>query len=118
MDGTHLQFFRILLKERVRSLLESADAEQEALTRDEPLEASVLDFSEDTQTEFALRLRDRERVLLNKLRAAITRLDDGDYGSCTTCGTDIEIKRLVARPTASHCLDCRSSELPPDPILW
>ncbi len=118
MDGTHLQFFRVLLTERMRTLLESANAEQEALDRDEPQEAAVLDFSEDTQTEFALRLRDREQALLGKLRAAISRLDDGDYGICLTCGSDIETKRLMARPTASHCLDCRSSENPPGPVRW
>jgi DnaK suppressor protein len=38
------------------------------------------------------------------------RLQDGDYGLCAACGGDIAVKRLVTRPTAIHCIDCRSSE--------
>lgn len=109
MTDEQLSFFQTLLTERTRALVESADAELEELEVEDD-EAELLDSSEDTQTEFHLRLRDREKVLLAKLRASLERLEDGDYGTCAACGGDIEVKRLVARPTAIHCIDCRSSE--------
>ncbi len=114
MDANQLQFFRTLLQERMRALLAAADGEI-----DDPEEADLLDAAEDTETEFALRLRDREKALVAKLRAAMGRLEDGDYGTCAACGSDIEVKRLVARPTAIHCLDCRSSEtFRPEQLTW
>ena len=46
--------------------------------------------------------------LLSKLDAALEGLNDGSYGVCETCGTTIPLERLLARPTATHCIDCAS----------
>ena len=108
MTDEQLSFFRTLLTERARALVE--EAETVPVPGSVVDEADVLDEAENTQTEFVLRLRDREKALLAKLRGAIERLEDGDYGLCAACGGDIAVKRLVARPTAIHCIDCRSSE--------
>ena len=108
MTDEQLSFFRTLLTERARALVE--EAETAPLPGSVVDEADVLDEAETTQTEFALRLRDREKAMLAKLRRAIERLEDGDYGLCVACGDDITLKRLVARPTALHCIDCRSRE--------
>ena len=112
MDDSQLQYFRALLQERMTALL--ADAELGDLE-----EAEVLDDVEDTEVEFALRLRDREKALVAKLRAAMCRIEDGDYGTCAACGGEISVARLLTRPTAIHCLDCRSSEtLRSDEVAW
>ncbi|WP_025772057.1 RNA polymerase-binding protein DksA [Thioalkalivibrio sp. HK1] len=61
------------------------------------------------ESEFALvlRTRDRERKLIRKIDETITSLNNGDYGFCETCGIEIGIRRLEARPTATLCYDCK-----------
>ena len=56
---------------------------------------------------FELRLRGRERKLLEKIDHAVARIDEGNYGVCVECGNDIRIKRLEARPVAKFCIDCK-----------
>ncbi|MDG9728834.1 RNA polymerase-binding protein DksA [Ignatzschineria sp. RMDPL8A] len=57
-----------------------------------------------------LRTRDRERKLLAKIEKTLRRLGLDDYGYCDTCGIEIGIKRLEARPTAELCIDCKEVE--------
>src|SRR5699024_108572 len=57
-----------------------------------------------------LRTRDRERKLLAKIEKTLRRLGLDDYGYCNTCGIEIGIKRLEARPTAELCIDCKEVE--------
>ena len=64
------------------------------------------------EEEFALELRarDRERKLIKKIEDTIGLIDSGDYGYCSSCGVEIGIKRLEARPTATLCIDCKTLE--------
>jgi DnaK suppressor protein len=55
-----------------------------------------------------LRSRDRERKLIKKIDEAIERIDTGEYGYCDSCGVEIGIERLEARPTAEMCIDCKT----------
>lgn len=57
-----------------------------------------------------LRTRDRERKLLNKIDRTLRKLDDHEYGFCESCGVEIGIQRLEARPTADLCVDCKTRE--------
>ena len=57
---------------------------------------------------FELRTRDRERKLINKIAASIEQIKQDDYGYCYACGIEIGVKRLEARPTATHCIDCKT----------
>lgn len=57
-----------------------------------------------------LRTRDRERKLLAKIEKTLRRLGLDDYGYCDTCGIEIGIRRLEARPTAELCIDCKEVE--------
>src|SRR5699024_2424463 len=61
------------------------------------------------EEEFALELRtrDRERKLLKRINATLEKIDSGDYGYCDTCGIEIGLRRLEARPTAELCIDCK-----------
>ena len=59
----------------------------------------------ESDRDFELRLRSRERKLLNKIEQAIARIDNGTYGICAECEEPIAIKRLEARPVASFCID-------------
>jgi DnaK suppressor protein len=64
--------------------------------------------SQEADFSLELRTRDRERKLIKKIDESLGMLDAGDYGFCESCGVDITIKRLEARPTASQCIDCKS----------
>ena len=55
-----------------------------------------------------LRIRDRERKLIGKIKEAIDRIDDGTYGKCEECGETIGLERLKARPVTTLCIDCKS----------
>ena len=64
--------------------------------------------TQEEEFSLELRTRDRERQLLNKINAALARIESGDYGYCTTCGIEIGLGRLEARPTATLCIDCKT----------
>lgn len=62
------------------------------------------------EEEFALELRtrDRERKLISKIEKTLHLIELGDYGYCKTCGIEISLERLEARPTADECIDCKT----------
>ena len=57
-----------------------------------------------------LRTRERERKLLSKIKESVEDLKADDYGYCASCGIEIGIRRLEARPTATRCIDCKTIE--------
>jgi DnaK suppressor protein len=57
-----------------------------------------------------LRIRDRENKLIKKIKKALDRIETGTFGACETCGEDITIKRLKARPVTTQCIDCKTKE--------
>ena len=109
MEPHRLDFFRKLLHERKAALLREAGVNIDRLIEDrEPYADSVDIASEETDREFSLRLHDRERRLVHKIDEAIGRVEDGSYGVCEACGEDIDERRLMARPVATHCIDCKT----------
>ncbi|MBI4839250.1 MAG: RNA polymerase-binding protein DksA [Nitrospirae bacterium] len=64
----------------------------------------------ETDRNFMLRLRDRERMLLKKIDETIDRIDVGIYGTCEECTNPIDIKRLEARPVTTLCIDCKTRQ--------
>lgn len=64
--------------------------------------------SQESDIALELRNRDRERKLIKKINETIAKIDSGDYGYCDTCGIEIGLKRLEARPTATLCIDCKT----------
>ena len=64
--------------------------------------------SQEEEFAFELRTRDRERKLINKIGISIEQIKQDDYGWCESCGDEIGIKRLEARPTATHCIHCKT----------
>ena len=57
-----------------------------------------------------LKTRERERRLLNKIDSSLEAINDNFYGYCNSCGIEIGIRRLEARPTATRCIDCKTLE--------
>jgi DnaK suppressor protein len=64
--------------------------------------------SQEEEFAFELRTRDRERKLINKIAMSLDQIKQDDYGYCYACGIEIGVKRLEARPTATHCVDCKT----------
>jgi len=66
--------------------------------------------SVETDRNFDLRIKGRERRLIRKIEETIARLQDGDFGECDGCGGDIGLKRLQARPVTTLCIDCKTEQ--------
>ncbi len=64
--------------------------------------------SKEEEFMLELRKRERERKLISKIELSLKDIEDDLYGYCETCGVDIGIKRLEARPTATKCIDCKT----------
>ncbi|NOQ63438.1 MAG: RNA polymerase-binding protein DksA [Methyloprofundus sp.] len=64
--------------------------------------------SQESEFSLELRTRDRERKLLKKIGESLANLDSDDYGYCESCGIEIGVRRLEARPTADLCIDCKT----------
>ncbi|MBT4963481.1 MAG: RNA polymerase-binding protein DksA [Francisellaceae bacterium] len=108
MCEPQLDHFRLILNGWKNDLMQEVDH-----TLTEMKEVSNLSDLNDRASQeesFALELRtrDRERKLIRKIESAIQQIDDEDYGYCESCGVEIGIRRLEARPTASLCIECKT----------
>ena len=93
-----------------KNALESEQEKTEKLIqRDQSNFPDSLDrASKEEEFMLELRKRERERKLISKIELSLKDIDDDLYGYCETCGIDIGIKRLEARPTATKCIDCKT----------
>ena len=64
--------------------------------------------SQEEEFSLELRARDRERKLIKKIDKTLQLIEDEEYGWCESCGVEIGVKRLEARPTADMCVDCKT----------
>ena len=110
MNQRDLKQLRKLLDEKMNDLLAEADRTVDVMT-----DAKAENFPDPTDRaslesnrNFTLRIRDRERKLIGKIKEALARIDDGSYGKCEDCGENISIERLKARPVTTLCIDCKS----------
>jgi DnaK suppressor protein len=62
----------------------------------------------EADRNFLLRVRDRERKLIQKIDEALKRIGDGTFGICEVCGEEISEERLRARPVTTLCLNCKN----------
>jgi len=100
---------RTMLEEQLKTLMEQSREAVSALTEIREGDPDPLDLAvTESNREFTLRLADRERRLLNKIRYSLKRMDNSEYGTCESCGEEITYKRLLARPVATQCIDCKT----------
>src|ERR1700760_3264090 len=64
----------------------------------------------DIEQSMRMRLRNRESLYLKKVEEALQRIEEGTFGECNSCGEDIELRRLEARPTATLCVGCKEEQ--------
>ncbi|MFZ3208623.1 MAG: RNA polymerase-binding protein DksA [Geobacteraceae bacterium] len=111
MDSGILEYFRGMLQEEMRSLLEDAGKTVSEMTAETTCFPDPNDrATQESDRSFELRIRDRERKLLNKVREALERIDAGSFGICEICGEEISEGRLKARPVTTLCIDCKIEE--------
>ena len=111
MNPQQEEHFRKILNAWKRELMEEVDRtvhhmQDEAANFPDPNDRAT----QESEFSLELRTRDRERKLIKKINSTIDRLDARDYGWCDSCGIEIGIRRLEARPTADLCIDCKTLE--------
>ena len=111
MNPAQLEHFRQILLNWKRSLMEGVDRTVNHMQDDSANYPDPTDrATQEEEFSLELRTRDRERKLLKKIDEALARVAADNYGFCDTCGADIGIRRLEARPTATLCIECKTLE--------
>ena len=106
-----LEYFRKLLNERFEELLNEANRTVSGMTaHKENLPDPSDRASLESDRNFTLRIRDRERKLIGKIKDALDRIENGTYGICEECDEEISEARLKARPVTTLCIDCKSDQ--------
>ncbi|UCG08191.1 MAG: RNA polymerase-binding protein DksA [Desulfobacterales bacterium] len=109
MEEKDLEFFKNLLTQWLEDLLDHADDTVEGLLESGESLADPLDrASFESNRSTTLRIRDRESMLIKKIRKSLEDIENGEYGICEDCGEDIAIGRLKARPVTSFCIRCKT----------
>jgi DnaK suppressor protein len=109
MNQRDLKLFRKLLDQKMEDLLAEADRTFDGMTDTKENFPDPTDrASLESNRNFTLRIRDRERKLIGKIKEALERIDEGTYGKCEECGEHISLERLKARPVTTLCIDCKS----------
>ena len=103
--------FKELLNERLENLLSRAGDTVSGMTAPKENFPDPTDrASLESDRNFMLRIRDREHKLIKKIKKALTRIDNDSFGICESCGEEISLNRLQARPVTTLCIQCKSKE--------
>lgn len=111
MNDEKLAYFKGLLQDQLDELVSEALKTINGMTSlkdtfPDPTDRAAL----ETDRNFLLRIRDRERKLIEKIKEAIDRIDNGTFGICEVCGKEIGGERLMARPVTTLCIDCKKKQ--------
>jgi DnaK suppressor protein len=111
VNQRQLKLFERLLMARRQELLDEAERTVGGMTDSkenfpDPTDRASLESNRNAM----LRIRDRERKLINKIDDALKRIGDGSYGLCESCSGPIGMDRLKARPVTTLCIDCKSDQ--------
>ncbi|MDG1922914.1 MAG: RNA polymerase-binding protein DksA [Glaciecola sp.] len=109
MNDAQMSHFRKILQAWRTQLREEVDRtvthmKDEASNFPDPVDRAA----QEEEFSLELRTRDRERKLIKKIEKTLKRIEDDDFGFCDSCGIEIGVKRLEARPTAYMCIDCKT----------
>jgi DnaK suppressor protein len=111
MDPEKLTQYREILLAKLESLIGTAGKTLEELSNGEEAFPDPVDRAlTESSRSIELRKRDRERKLIQKIRAALAKIEEGTYGECENCGEEISHERLLARPEASLCINCKEEQ--------
>ena len=109
MNKKQLAHFRSILESLKVELSQDIDRTVHTMQDEATVFADPNDrASQESDMALELRNRDRERKLIKKIEETIAKIESQDYGYCESCGVEIGLKRLEARPTATLCIDCKT----------
>jgi DnaK suppressor protein len=109
MNKKQLAHFRNILEALKVELSQDIDRTVHTMQDEATVFADPNDrASQESDMALELRNRDRERKLIKKIEETIAKIESQDYGYCESCGVEIGLKRLEARPTATLCIDCKT----------
>ncbi len=100
--------------EKLKEILENQlkELQSDAVVKKGEGAVSLADINDqatiESERSFELRIKDRERKLINKVQEALRKISEGTYGICENCGQPISLKRLQARPVTTFCINCKS----------
>jgi len=111
MDEAKREQFRGMLQDEMKVLLDEAGKTVSEMTSETTNFPDPNDrATQESDRSFELRIRDRERKLINKIREALERIEDGTFGVCEMCEEEIGEARLKARPVTTLCIDCKMEQ--------
>lgn len=113
MESKDNEFFKRELLKLRDDILKDAESSTNGgaiRAKSEDLPDTVDRSSMETDRNFTLRLLDRERKLLKKIDEALSRIENGEFGMCESCGEQIGRERLIARPVATLCIGCKQAQ--------
>jgi len=109
MNEAQKEHFKAILRSWRNQLMEEVDRTVHHLQDDAANYPDPADrATQEEEFSLELRTRDRERKLIKKIDSTIEKIAQDDYGYCESCGIEIGIRRLEARPTADKCIDCKT----------
>jgi DnaK suppressor protein len=106
MKKKDIKYFKDLLTKRLEELLSQAN---DTVSDMHTPKGNFPDPADRAAYE-ALRIRDREYKLIKKVKNALDRIENETFGVCDTCGGDISVERLKARPVTTQCIECKTKE--------
>ncbi|MFT6987042.1 MAG: DnaK suppressor protein [Psychromonas sp.] len=109
MDKAQREHFTQILEAWRTQLREEVDRtvdhmKDEAANFPDPVDRAT----QEEEFSLELRARDRERRLIKKISKTLKKIEEDDFGFCESCGVEIGVRRLEARPTADLCIDCKT----------
>jgi DnaK suppressor protein len=109
MNDVQMNHFKLILKAWRNQLRQEVDRtvnhmKDEAANFPDPVDRAA----QEEEFSLELRARDRERKLIKKIEKTLKRIEEDDFGFCDSCGIEIGVRRLEARPTADMCIDCKT----------
>lgn len=108
MNKRDLERFRKILNGQLKELEGKVEGATEHLDTSNDYYPDPTDrASAESDRNFDIRVKDRERKLILKVKDALQRVDDGEFGICEDCGEPIDMKRLEARPVTTLCIECK-----------
>lgn len=110
MNDDHLVFFKELLQSQIQECLERVSGGKQGLSALEKPADDVDQASVEEERQKMLRMLERDRMNLPKLRRAIERIEDRSFGYCEETGEPIGIKRLLARPATTLCIEAKQRQ--------
>ena len=111
MNSQKMNEFKKLFEQQKQSILEAhaLTAEEFKVSQDDLFDEMDL-TSTELEQGMRIRLRNRQTLYLKKIDQALARIKAGSFGECMGCEEEIEIRRLEARPTTTHCVACKEEE--------